>query len=61
VTDLGFDVFVELFIGTLKDMKVREDLIAQISEKLLPFKNDVVDSFQWPGKHYYAPTEPQRR
>jgi hemoglobin len=61
ITDLGFDVFVELFISTLRDMKLREDLIAQISEKLLPLKNDVVDEFQWPGKHYYAPTEPQRR
>lgn len=61
VTDLGFDVFVGLFISTLRDMKLREDLIAQISEKLLPLKNDVVDGFQWPGKHYYAPTEPQRR
>ena len=61
ITDLGFDTFVGMFVDTLRNMNCREDVIAQVTEKLAPLKNEVVDSFKWPGKHYYAPSQPTKR
>jgi truncated hemoglobin YjbI len=57
ITDLAFDSFVDLFLSTLKGMGVRDDLLSEVRNKLTPLKNDVVDSFDWTGKHYYAPNE----
>ena len=56
VTDFGFDSFVGLFVETLREAKLPEKLVTQIEQKIGGVKNDVVDSFQWPGTHFYEAT-----
>lgn len=53
ITDLGFDYFVNYFGDALRELNVQEDRISGILAKLQPMKNDVVDSFIWPGSHFY--------
>ncbi len=60
INDLAFDQFIALFLTTLKDFGVRADTVSKVGDKLNALKNDVVDSFEWTGRHFYAP-ESQRR
>ncbi len=60
ISDLAFDQFIALFLSTLKEFGVRDAIISKVEAKLAALKNDVVDSFEWTGRHYYAP-ESQRR
>ncbi len=54
ISDLGFDVFVEYFLEALKEQNVSAEHIELVKGKLLPVKNDVVASYEWAGKHFYA-------
>ena len=59
INDLAFDTFVDMFLQALGATGVNEAVVNRVKEQLMPLKNDVVDSFSWTGKHFYAPKPPR--
>ena len=59
INDLAFDTFVDMFLQALSETGVSEAVVNRVKQQLTPFKNDVVDSFSWSGKHFYAAKDPR--
>ena len=54
INDEAFDLFLQYLRETLLDAGVTPSVVDELIGKLTPLKNQIVDSFVWPGTYFYG-------